>query len=133
MANNLYRRMSKIIGGLINKSRTSKDFSFRKLASETNLSIALLSSVENGDKVPRLETLLKIMKALDIPMSEVFSNSIIPTEETDNSNSLDNILYSKGLSKEDVSFINEYIRFKTDNFVTLGAGLIPCSTLSKEV
>ena len=113
MKNELYEKTAKVLGGLINQYRTAKGLSYRQLSSKTGISIALLSDTENGHKIPRFETIIRVINTLDIPMNKVFSANIIPMKETRSTDTLDKILYSKGLTKADVNFINEYIKFKT--------------------
>lgn len=113
MTNKLCKETNKVLGGLINKYRALRGLSYRQLSKATNISCTLLSDTENGNKIPRFETIIKIAEALDIPLNEIFSENIIPIGTQKSSNTLDNILYSKGLSKADVNFINEYIKFKT--------------------
>ena len=48
-----------------------KKLSLRELSKKCGLSIALISAFEDGKKLPRIETLVKLMVALDIPFKEV--------------------------------------------------------------
>ena len=59
-------------GEYFNYTREQKGLSLRELSKKTNISIALISLLENGDKLPRIETIIRLVLALVIPFNEIF-------------------------------------------------------------
>lgn len=57
------------IGERIRNFRQKKKFTLRELSQATGLSISFLSDIENGRRLPSLENLSKIAKALDVSIS----------------------------------------------------------------
>ena len=55
-ADKLYSNLCKQYGEYFNYVREQKGLSLRELSRQTNISIALISLLENGDKLPRIET-----------------------------------------------------------------------------
>lgn len=72
------------IGERIRELRTKKGFTQEKLAEETTLSYTYIGKVERGEKNITLESLVKIMKAIDITLGEFFT-LIDPKVDTENS------------------------------------------------
>lgn len=75
---NVYEQICRTIGVYINYVREKKGISLREMYRRTNISIAVLSDIENGIKLPRIESLIKLALALDIPMSDIFSSKHLP-------------------------------------------------------
>lgn len=65
---NLYKE----IGTTLKKARTKKDLTLKQLGDETGLSVSLISQIEHGKIAPSLSTLLKLSKALKIPLKSIF-------------------------------------------------------------
>ncbi|MAE50860.1 MAG: transcriptional regulator [Micavibrio sp.] len=55
--------------------RIEKGLSHDKLAEKTGLSRATISFIENEKRKPRLETCLKIAKALDVDLAAIISQT----------------------------------------------------------
>ena len=80
------------IGKKIKKARTSKKFSFDRVANETGFSIEYLKEVESGKSIPPVGALLQIARALEIdsgsllkePESKLESRIKAQTKRTDN-------------------------------------------------
>ena len=100
--------------------REQKGLSLRELSRQTNISIALISLLENGDKLPRIETLIRLVLALEIPFGEVFGNKSNGMEFTYNrekvvkrdDEALRKALLHLGCNKDDIKDIMEFIEFK---------------------
>ena len=60
-----------IIGRNIKDVRTARGLTQAELAEKTDLSVQFISYIENGNKHPRLETLIKIAVALGTTMDAV--------------------------------------------------------------
>jgi HTH-type transcriptional regulator/antitoxin HipB len=64
-------RNSKDLGAVIRKARLSKKLSQVKLARIASMRQALISDLENGTTSATLDTMLKILAALDLDISIV--------------------------------------------------------------
>lgn len=123
MTKKVYEQMCRTIGVYINHVREKKSISLREMYRRTNISIAVLSDIENGQKLPRFETLIKLVFALDIPLSYIFGSKCCPEHTFSNikphERLKDKIIkspfwgfdFSKDEIKEITDFI-EYIEFK---------------------
>lgn len=60
------------VGSFVNRKRKEKDITIRQLNAMTGVSIAVISDLENARCMPRVETLLRIGEALDIPNTILF-------------------------------------------------------------
>ncbi|MCM1266200.1 MAG: helix-turn-helix transcriptional regulator [Candidatus Gastranaerophilales bacterium] len=109
--------ITKTIGAYVREVREEKGISIRKLATEINVSSTLISDFENGTKIPRMESIIKVIWALDIPINHIFGKKALPSEIfTANSPeakmSLSQLLTQTGLSLSDVKEVTEFIEFK---------------------
>lgn len=127
-ADETYGKLCRLYGIYFNSIRTRKGISLRQLSKSTGISIALISMFEQGDKLPRLETLLRLVIALGIPYSEVLGQVALEVgvniegKEQDSTGMLSNILCDMGLDKNDIKSIFEYIEFrKYKNKISLHA------------
>lgn len=75
--NQAYKNLTKQIGEIFKVYRERSGMSLRKLYSKTNVSIAVISDMETGKKLPRIESLLVICHAIKMPLTEIFSENII--------------------------------------------------------
>src|SRR5215831_13839058 len=91
------------IGVTIRNYRLQKGMSQGDIEKRTGLLRCYLSRVENGHTIPSLDTLAKIASAMDLPLSQFFSDS-------GNSNG------AKGLpqlSEDEVRFLSQIRRYAT--------------------
>ncbi len=119
-ADKIYTNLCKLYGEYFNYVREQKGLSLRELSKQTNISIALISLLENGDKLPRIETLIRLILALGIPFNEILGrkatglefsfNPEVTTKRDDEL--LRNTLLKMGCDKDDVKDILEYIDYK---------------------
>ena len=119
-ADKLYSNLCKQYGEYFNYVREQKGLSLRELSRQTNISIALISLLENGDKLPRIETLIRLVLALEIPFGEVFGHKSHGMDFTYNrekvvkrdDEALRKALLRLGCNKDDIKDIMEFIEFK---------------------
>ena len=65
--------MSKKAAKILTIIRKNKKFSQEKLSEKVNISVIYLGKVERGEANPTLDKLIKIAKALDVEIAEIFS------------------------------------------------------------
>jgi len=88
------------IGATIRTYRLQKGMSQGDIEKRTGLLRCYLSRVENGHKVPSLETLQKIAHALDLQLAEFFSDETVARE-----------MSSLRLSEEEIRFLTQIQRY----------------------
>ncbi len=104
------------IGDYLKKRRAEKDLSIREISRRSGVSTAVISDIENGKSLPRIEILVKLALAMDILLDNLFA-SFIPrsfstkTIEKQQLN-LSGMLERTGLSKLDVKEVLEFVEFK---------------------
>ncbi len=115
----------KQIGVFINNKRNERHITVRGLNGMTGVSIGVISDLENQRCMPRIETLLRICEALDIPFNDLFENmklsksTIIKggkehTEKIDKFDRLSKLLAGledSEYTKEDISEIVSYVKY----------------------
>lgn len=107
-------------GEYFNYTREQKGLSLRELSKKTNISIALISLLENGDKLPRIETIIRLVWALGIPFNEIFGRKATGLEFSSKPQKvtvrddevLRNTLLKMGCDKDYVKDILEFIDYK---------------------
>jgi transcriptional regulator with XRE-family HTH domain len=90
------------IGTTIRGFRLEKGLSQGDIEKRTGLLRCYLSRVENGHTVPSLETLQKIAAALDLPLSQFFSDS--PLKEVP----------GMSLSQDEIDFLTQIQRYSAN-------------------
>jgi transcriptional regulator with XRE-family HTH domain len=91
------------IGMMIRGYRLQKGMSQGDIEKRTGLLRCYLSRVENGHTVPSLDTLSKIAHALDVPLSQFFSED-----------SLGHDLDTHRLNDEELRFLTQIRRYATN-------------------
>jgi transcriptional regulator with XRE-family HTH domain len=91
------------IGTTIRTQRLQKGLSQGDIEKKTGLLRCYLSRVENGHTVPSLDTLSKIARALDVPITQFFAD-----ESTSRQANL------KKLSDEEIRFLTQIRRYSTN-------------------
>src|ERR1035437_2036977 len=91
------------IGTSIRAFRLQKGLSQRDIEKKTGLLRCYLSRVENGHTVPSLDTLSKIARALDLPITQFFAD--------DSQGKLPNL---QKLSDEELRFLNQIRRYSSN-------------------
>jgi len=96
------------IGSKIRHFRNSKDLSITELAKRASISQSYLSEIENG-KLPSLDKLNTICKALGISLGEFFGAADIPTELIE----LNEV--AKKLSREELKDLTRFLKTLKNN------------------
>ena len=71
------KEISELVGAKIKYFRHMRSFSQEELALRANLNPAYYGQVERGAKCPTIDTLYKISKALDVPLSDLLRVEIV--------------------------------------------------------
>src|SRR2546421_11874273 len=96
--------LSMNIGETIRSYRLQKGMSQGDIEKRTGLLRCYLSRVENGHTIPSLDTLAKIAGAMELPLSQFFSDS----GHTNGSKGLPQ------LSEDEVRFLSQIPRYSTN-------------------
>lgn len=62
-------------GKVIRKIRTERELTQKQLAEKSGLSVSVIQKYELGDRKPKLETLINIAMALNVPVSQLMESS----------------------------------------------------------
>ena len=73
-----YYYLVKKIGEIFKKYRDNAKLSMRDIYRDEKISIATISDMETGKKLPRVETLLNLIYKVGMPLNKVFSNDVLP-------------------------------------------------------
>ncbi len=79
ITNTDYDSLSENIGKKFKQYRLKAGLSLRDIYREEQISIALISDLEAGKKLPRMETLVRLCNKVGMPLDEVFSSRITPS------------------------------------------------------
>lgn len=79
-------QIAKIIAKNIRKIRKEKEFTLKQLSIRSNVSIAMISKIENSQTLPSIATYIKITSALEVTFGELI---------TDDSNDIDICIVKK--------------------------------------
>lgn len=74
-----YQSLSGKIGAKFKQYRLKSGLSLRDIYKDEQISIALISDLETGKKLPRMETLVRLCNKVGMPLDEVFSARIAPS------------------------------------------------------
>lgn len=93
------------IGNRIKNLREASDISARTLAQMTNLDPSQISKIERGSSKPSLDALERICKALNISLSEFFSEAevVLPSEQ------LQLLESTKSLTREQINLLSKFL------------------------
>ena len=65
------------IGKQIREARLQKSWNQDQLAEKTNLSLAYIGKIERGEKIPKLETFIRIINTLEISADVVLQDVLV--------------------------------------------------------
>lgn len=65
------------IGKQIREARLQKSWNQGQLAEKTNLSLAYIGMIERGEKIPKLETFIRIINTLEISADVVLQDVLV--------------------------------------------------------
>lgn len=74
-----YNSLSENIGKKFKQYRLKAGLSLRDIYRDEQISIALISDLEAGKKLPRMETLVRLCNKVGMPLDEVFNARIAPS------------------------------------------------------
>lgn len=106
--------INKKLGEYVNYVREQKGISLRTLSQETGLSIALISRLECGHIIPRVESIVKLALALEIPLGDIFGKNACDKQEISPARQdveIINLLFTMGFDKDSVHSIMDYITY----------------------
>lgn len=112
-----YDSLSENIGKKFKQYRLKAGLSLRDIYREEQISIALISDLEAGKKLPRMETLVRLCNKVGMPLDEVFSARITPTRmdlltgENDIENKIRTVLTNGNFSSSFADDLIEYFEF----------------------
>lgn len=122
--NELYAYLTKVIGREFHEYREKKGLSLRDIYIPEKISMAVISDLENGKKMPRVETLIRLMNIVDMPYSCLFNAKKLPkTMQTastrialvQGSNYLNDdlaeLLLQKGYNHKEIEMIAQFMNF----------------------
>ena len=66
-----------VIGKQIREARLQKSWNQDQLAEKTNLSLAYIGMIERGEKIPKLETFIRIINTLEISADVVLQDVLV--------------------------------------------------------
>lgn len=74
----IYEHITRMIGESFKNYRTNSKLSMRDIYKDEKISIATISDLENGKKLPRVETLITLLQKVGMPLDRVFNDKILP-------------------------------------------------------
>ena len=77
-----YQYMARAIGNEFHEYREKSGLSLRTIYNDEKISVAVISDLENGKKLPRVETLLRLMHKVKMPYDSVLSAKLILQKNT---------------------------------------------------
>ncbi len=74
----MYKLDPKTVGLTIRQCRKNRGMTVEQLANKANVSIKFIGDVERGQKMPSINTFIKIVNALDVSFDYVLSQDVVP-------------------------------------------------------
>ena len=125
------KKIGKLLGKRISDARMSCKYSQKDVVKMAKVSMTVLYDIENGRKIPRVETIVKLAIVLNIPITDIFSPIILPEkfcdgnyypmepkEDTSNEASyitiIRRLLTEEDLNKADIDNILDYIEYRKE-------------------
>ena len=121
----VYNYLSKVIGTKFHEYRESSNLSLRDIYAAEKVSTAVVSDFENGKKLPRIETLIRLLNLVNMPYAEVFNSEILPSNIPNKSSiatrickiqdcqypAVKEILLTYGFNRREIEDIIQYMDF----------------------
>lgn len=107
---NTYKYLTSTIGMKFSEYRKKSGLSLRYIYRTTNISMAVVSDLENGKKLPRVKTLLKLLHIVGMPYAEVFNTGVTPNQEVKKVEITD-FLLSHNYSKREIIEITAFMDY----------------------
>ena len=115
----IYNELKRVLGVHFANIRNERGISLRDLSAQTGISKALIGAFEVGERLPRMDNIINLMLALEMPFEDVFGAKVQeaklnytakPTQKRDDEQ-LSNLLLKMNLDKNDIEAAIEYIDF----------------------
>lgn len=121
----VYNYLSKVIGTKFHEYRENSNLSLRDIYAAEKVSTAVVSDFENGKKLPRVETLIRLLNLVNMPYAEVFNSEILPSNIPNKSSiatrickiqdcqypAVKEILLTYGFNRREIEDIIQYMDF----------------------
>ena len=104
-------KLTKQVGILISEERRKQKMSVRKVKEASSVSLAVINDLEKGRSMPRVETLVRLCKALNISFN-TFLEYLKVNEETTKPMAL--TLTQHGYNKDQIAKIVDYAEYIRD-------------------
>ena len=72
---------NKFIGAQIKKVRKEKKWSRDKLGEKAGLSVNYIGAIERGEKLPKLETFIRLVNVLEVDINIIIGNNAVVNEK----------------------------------------------------
>lgn len=110
------------IGEMFKKYRQKSGLTLRDIYNDKQISsMAVVSELENGKKLPRFDTFLQLMSSVDMPYNKVFVNDVLPKKERKNQDKdiisksaddeLRDVLLARGYDHKEIDDVFKYLQF----------------------
>lgn len=113
------------IGCKLHDYRVKSGLSLRDINRPEKISMTVISDLENGKKMPKFDTLLRLMEIVEMPYTEVFNPDILPNKPSvsavrvgliqgsnvDNNDDLKELLLSRNFTYKEIEDIIQYMAF----------------------
>lgn len=76
----VYEYITRSIGYQFGQYRNNSELSLREINTLHNISPKVVSALENGKKLPKIELLLRLMHNVGMPYDAVLSRGVLPNE-----------------------------------------------------
>lgn len=113
-AKKICKRITEKLSYLFKLKRNNKNYPHRKLSELANVSSAVISDLETGKILPKMDNLIKLALALDINLTELLSEMNIEEKSINrpqHDSDLDNYLCDEGLGGHDIFAVKEFIEY----------------------
>ena len=104
----IYNELKRVLGVHFANIRNERGISLRDLSAQTGISKALIGAFEVGERLPRMDNIINLMLALEMPFEDVFGAKVQeaklnytakPTQKRDDEQ-LSNLLLKMNLDNE---------------------------------
>lgn len=121
----IYKDITALIGKSFKKYRENSGLSMREIYKQEKISIAVMSDMESGKKLPRVETLIRLMEKVNMPLTEVFAEKLFKEtpkhlREEDRTSFIKCIYKDSGFPdkaiKEALEY-DEFLKFKYSKYI----------------
>lgn len=124
-----YWYIVRTIGKKFKDYRDKSGLSLRDIYEDKKLSsMAVVSELENGKKLPKFKTFLELMSLIEMPYNKVFTDDVLPKKERKNQekdtisksadDELRDMLLVRGYDHKEIDEVFKYLQFIQSQRVT---------------